>query len=121
MYPFLRRKLGAQQPVFESGFPGFSGLTITSLVWVGRLLLNNAFNARPFADALRSGEKKGMKLSSTNDHCAKTKTFSAILKILKIRDSKPGVRGEFTLKPIGEKTRGIASLHYDILPPRGQV
>ena len=32
-------------------------------------------------------------------------------------DSKPGVRGEFTLKPVGEKTRSIASLHDDILPP----
>ena len=44
--------------LFESGF---SGLTITSLVWVGRLLLNGAFIARPLADALRSGEKKGEK------------------------------------------------------------
>jgi hypothetical protein len=26
-------------------------------------------------------------------------------------DSKPGVGGKFILKPIGEKTRGIASLH----------
>jgi hypothetical protein len=43
---------------FESGF---TGLTITSLVWVGSLLLNAAFNARPLADALRSGEKKGKK------------------------------------------------------------
>ena len=47
--------------VFESGFTGFSGLTITSLVWVGRLLLHGAFIAKPFADALRSGEKKGIK------------------------------------------------------------
>jgi hypothetical protein len=44
--------------MYESGF---IGLTITSLVWVGRLLLNTAFIARPFADALRSGEKKGVK------------------------------------------------------------
>ena len=32
--------------MFESGFSGFIGLTITSLVWVGRLLLNGAFVAR---------------------------------------------------------------------------
>jgi hypothetical protein len=47
--------------VFESGFTGFSRLTITSLVWVGRFLLHAASIARPFADALRSGEKKGKK------------------------------------------------------------
>ena len=50
-----------QRMVFESGFTGFSGLTITSLVCVGRLLLHAAFIVRPFAAALRSGEKKGMK------------------------------------------------------------
>ncbi|MDP4701527.1 MAG: hypothetical protein NWS66_16415 [Saprospiraceae bacterium] len=27
-------------------------------------------------------------------------------------DSKPGVRGEFILKPVGEKTRSIASLRW---------
>ena len=43
---------------FESGF---SGLTITSLVWVGSLLLNAAFIARPLADVLHIGEKKGIK------------------------------------------------------------
>ena len=43
---------------FESGFSGFRGLTITSLVWVGRLLLNGAFIARPLADALGIGEKR---------------------------------------------------------------
>ena len=61
MHPILRWKLRAQQPIFESGFTGFIGLTITSLVWVGRLLLHGAFIVRPFADTLRSGEKKGKK------------------------------------------------------------
>ncbi len=46
---------------FESGFSGFSGLTITSLVCVGSLLLNAAFIARPLADVLHIGEKKGEK------------------------------------------------------------
>jgi hypothetical protein len=46
---------------FESGFSGFLGLTITSLVWVERLLLNVAFNARSLADVLHIGEKKGEK------------------------------------------------------------
>ena len=44
--------------------------------------------------------KSGVKSNTLQINIAlKTKTFSAILKILKIRDSKPGVRGEFTLKP----------------------
>ena len=55
----LRWKLRTSSHWFESGFPGFIGLTITSLVWVERLLLNGAFIYRPFADALRIGEKKG--------------------------------------------------------------
>jgi hypothetical protein len=46
---------------FESGFTGFRGLTITSLVWVGSLLLYTAFIAKPLADAQRIGEKKGIK------------------------------------------------------------
>ena len=46
---------------FESGFTGFRGLTITSLVWVGRLIFDGAFIPRLFADALRIGEKKGKK------------------------------------------------------------
>ena len=46
---------------FESGFSGFRGLTITSLVWEGRLLLCGVFVARLFADALRIGEKKDIK------------------------------------------------------------
>ena len=36
--------------VFESGFSGFRGLTITSQVWVGRLLLNGVFITKPLAD-----------------------------------------------------------------------
>jgi hypothetical protein len=47
--------------VFESGFSGFSGLTITSPVWVGSLLLYTAFIAKPLADVLHIGEKKGKK------------------------------------------------------------
>jgi len=43
---------------FESGFTGRTGLTITSLDGMGRLLLNGAFISRLFADALRIGEKK---------------------------------------------------------------
>ncbi len=47
--------------LFESGFSGFIGLTITSLDCVGRLLLNGAFISRPPADVLHIGEKKGKK------------------------------------------------------------
>jgi hypothetical protein len=36
---------------FESGFPGFTGLTITSLDGVGRLLLNGASISWLSADA----------------------------------------------------------------------
>jgi len=43
---------------FESGF---TGLTITSLDGTGGLLLNGVSISRLFADALRSGEKKGKK------------------------------------------------------------
>jgi hypothetical protein len=43
---------------FESGF---TGLTITSLNGVGRLLLNGASISWLFADASRTGEKKGKK------------------------------------------------------------
>ncbi len=43
----LRWKLRTSSHWFESGF---SGLTITSLVWVGRLLLNGVFIYRPLAD-----------------------------------------------------------------------
>jgi hypothetical protein len=44
--------------MFESGFRGFIGLTITSLIWVGRLLLNGAFFATFFAEVLHIGEKR---------------------------------------------------------------
>ncbi len=43
------------------GFSGFRGLTITSLVSVGRLLLDGAFIYRPFADAQRIDEREGVK------------------------------------------------------------
>jgi hypothetical protein len=46
---------------FESGFTGCIGLTITSLVGMGRLLLNGAFICWLFADALRIGGKKSKK------------------------------------------------------------
>jgi hypothetical protein len=46
---------------FESGFTGFTGLTITSLVGVGRLLLNGASISWLSADASRIGGKKGKK------------------------------------------------------------
>ena len=46
---------------FESGFSGFTGLTITSLDGKGGLLLNGVSISRLFAAALRSGEKKGEK------------------------------------------------------------
>jgi len=36
---------------FESGFSGFPGLTITSLVGVGRLFLNGVSNSWLSADA----------------------------------------------------------------------
>jgi hypothetical protein len=36
---------------FESGFTGCTGLTITSLVDMGRLLLNGVIISRLFADA----------------------------------------------------------------------
>ena len=37
-----------------------------------RLLLNGVFIQKPLADALRSGEKKDKKYSSTNDHYIQT-------------------------------------------------
>jgi len=51
--------LSAQQRVvFEAGF---SGLTITSPVWMGRLLLNGVFFSKPLAAALRSGQVRYVK------------------------------------------------------------
>ena len=54
---------------------------------------------------------------STNNRCAKTEDVLCNPANPVNPDSKPGVRGEFILKPVGEKTRSIASLHDDILPP----
>jgi hypothetical protein len=60
LYIFLDRDASWYfQIVFESGFTGFIGLTITSLVWVGSLLLNAVYIYKLFADVLRIGEKKG--------------------------------------------------------------
>ena len=57
MNPVFGGNYARSSRVFESGFTGFMGLTITSPVWVGRLLLNGAFISKPLADALRIGEK----------------------------------------------------------------
>ena len=57
MHTFFGGNYARSSQVFESGFTGFMGLTITSPVWVGRLLLNGAFISKPLADALRIGEK----------------------------------------------------------------
>ncbi len=40
-----------QRVIFESGFSGFIGLTITSPVWELRLLLKGTFISKLFADA----------------------------------------------------------------------
>ena len=53
--------IGAAANGFESGFSGFTGLTITSLDGMGGLLLNSVSISSLFADALRIGEKKGKK------------------------------------------------------------
>ena len=45
------------------------------------------------------------------------KTSSVILKILIQNRVKVG---KIILKPVGEKTRGIASLPYDIVPPEAK-
>ena len=67
LYEIIHLRINTQSSVemiraaatgFESGFTGCIGLTITSLVDMGRLLLNGAFISRLFADALRIGEKK---------------------------------------------------------------
>ena len=58
--------------------------------------------------------KRRVKSNLLRINIPKTKTFSAILKIL-IQNQALGVN--FTLKPVGEKTQSIASLHDDILPP----
>ena len=70
LYEIIHLRINTQSSVemiraaatgFESGFTGCTGLTITSLDGMGRLLLNGAFISLLFADALRIGEKKGKK------------------------------------------------------------
>ncbi len=60
LYEIIHLRINTQSSVeliraaatgFESGFTGCIGLTITSLVDMGRLLLNGAFISRLFADA----------------------------------------------------------------------
>ena len=46
----------------------------------------------------------------------KTKTSSVILEILKILIQNQALGVNFNIKPVGEKTRGIASLHYKQKP-----
>ena len=67
---------------FESGFTGCTGLTITSLDDMGRLILIGVIISRLFADALRMAKRsvKSNPLQITT--IPKTKTFSIILKIL---------------------------------------
>ena len=61
MHPFLDENYARSSQLFESGFTGFRGLTITSLGSLGRLLLAGDFISRLFADALRIGEEKDKK------------------------------------------------------------
>ena len=70
LYEIIHLRINTQSSVkiirvaatsFESGFTGCTGLTITSLDGMGRLLLNGAFISWLFADALRIGEKKSKK------------------------------------------------------------
>ena len=70
LYEIIHLRINTQSSVemiraaatgFESGFTGCIGLTITSLVGMGRLLLNGTFISWLFADALRIGEKKRKK------------------------------------------------------------
>ena len=58
MHPVFGGNYTRGRQVFESGF---IGLTITSPVWRGRLLLNGAFISKLFAAALRIGEKDDKK------------------------------------------------------------
>ena len=50
----------------------------------------------------------------------KPKTSSVILKILKFLIQNQALGVNIKSKPNGEKTRGIASLHYDIMPPEAK-
>ena len=70
LYEIIHLRINTQSSVemiraaasdFESGFTGCTGLTITSLDGMGRLLLNGVIISRLFADALRIGEKKCIK------------------------------------------------------------
>ena len=67
LYEIIHLRINTQSSVemiraaatsFESGCTGCTGLTITSLDGMGRLLLNGVIISRLFADALRIGEKK---------------------------------------------------------------
>ena len=67
LYEIIHLRINTQSSVeiiraaassFESGFTGFTGLTITSLDDMGRLILIGVIISRLFADALRIGEKK---------------------------------------------------------------
>jgi hypothetical protein len=79
---------------FESGFTGFTELSTTSLVGVGRLLLNGVSFSCLFADASRIGEKKVNKESSSNNPYPQTED---VLCNPVNPDSKPGVRGKFQI------------------------
>jgi hypothetical protein len=67
---------------FESGFSGFRGLTITSLVGLGRLLLNvlsfQGFSPMRYASAKRRVKGNPQQITLM----LKPKTSSVILKIL---------------------------------------
>ncbi len=53
---------------------------------------------------------KGFEMKEASNNNLATQIEDVIVN-LRNPDSKPGVEGKFILKPIGEKTRGIASLH----------
>ncbi len=62
---------------------------------MGRLLLNGAFIARPLADVLHIGEKKGEKSSSSNKHCAKNEDVLFNPQNPVNPDSNQVIRGNF--------------------------
>ena len=91
MHPYLDENYARSSQLFESGFSGFTRLSITSLVWEGRLLIHSSSIARFFADVLHMGEKKGKKYSSTNHPYTQTKDVIYYPRnpiIFKIRDSE---------------------------------
>jgi len=51
---------------------------------------------------------------STGTIASKSKTSFVILKIISILIQNRVLKRKFTLKPVGEKTKGIASLHGNI-------